>query len=43
MGIREIHTEEITKAVRDLVIETCCVLPEDVKEALENEIGRAHV
>ena len=34
MAIREIHTDEIQKAVKDLVIETCCVLPEDVKRAL---------
>ncbi len=33
--IRTIQTEDITKAVRDLVIETCCVLPDDVKKALE--------
>lgn len=34
MGIREIHTDDIIEAVRKLVIETCCVLPEDVRQAL---------
>lgn len=35
MSVREITAKEIADAVRDLVIETCCVLPEDVKSALE--------
>lgn len=35
MSVREIEANEITRAVRDLVIETCCILPEDVKCALE--------
>ncbi len=34
MAVREIHTDDITKAVRDLVIEACCVLPDDVYNAL---------
>lgn len=42
MAIREISTEEITKKVRDLVIETCCILPEDVGAALKNAYEKEH-
>ncbi len=36
MAIREINTKDITKSVRDLIIETCCVLPHDSMTAIEN-------
>lgn len=35
MAVREIHTDTITAAVRNLVIDACCFLPDDVARALE--------
>ncbi len=35
MPWREIHVDTITDAVKDLIIDACCILPEDSKSALE--------
>lgn len=40
MPLREIHTDKIIEAVRDIIIDACCILPEDSRCALENAFNK---